>query len=441
MKRGGARSGIGSRSGKPKQRGGVTASGEPDAASLLARRDEIIKRLPVRAPIFLPTERIPLADQVAGLERVLRIVTVDLEEVYRPRLRALREKHAGQQRCFIIGNGPSLNRTNLHRLKGEVTFATNGFFLKTKELDWHPTYYVVEDHLVAEDRASWINAFEGPTKLFPANLAYCLDAGDDTAFFDLRPRKSYPHGFDFSTDASDRVYAGGTVTFSCMQLAYYFGFREIYLIGVDADYKIPDDAQIVGATGVSELDMKSDDPNYFHPDYFGKGFRWHDPNVDRMLAAYAEARRVADGSGQSRFFNATIGGKLEVFPRVSYSSLFERADRAAVPRTLLIDMTPFGGASATGELKRTYFDRFSGARLLHLHASGLHRLGLAPGETPAGGARARMPLPNTGAERGNPRLRAGCGPLPARGGQAKAARGGSQAHRRTRQALCPVADG
>ncbi len=353
-------------------------------AALEPRRKKIISELPVKAPIFLPTDRIPLAQQVAGLERVRQIFRTDLDAQYRPRLRALRDRHLGQDRCFIIGNGPSLNRTNLARLKGEVTFATNGFFLKAPELNWLPTYYVVEDHLVAEDRAQWINGFKGPTKLFPANLAYCLDKGDDTIFFDLRPRKSYPHGFDFSTDACNLVYAGGTVTFSCIQLAYYFGFREIYLVGVDADYKLPSDAKVVGKTGVSELDMASDDPNHFHPDYFGKGFRWHDPNVDRMLAAYSEAKKVTEQEGKTQIYNATIGGKLDVFPRVAFSSLFERVDRVSAPRTLLIDVTGIGGTSATGQLKANYFGHFGTEKLLHLFArprsspSRPFELGLAP---------------------------------------------------------------
>lgn len=351
---------------------------------LQQRRDRIVSELPIKAPIFLPTERIPLPEQVVGLERVRQIFKSDLDGVYRPRLRELRARHLGQDRCFIVGNGPSLNRTNLTRLKGEVTFATNGFFLKAGELDWLPTYYVVEDHLVAEDRAEYINAFKGPTKLFPANLAYCLDSGDDTIFFNLRPRKSYPHGFDFSSDAAELVYAGGTVTFSCIQLAYFFGFKEIYLIGVDADYTIPGDAKVVGKTGVSELDMQSDDPNHFHPDYFGKGFRWHDPNVDRMLAAYSEARKVTEEEGHARIYNATVGGKLEIFPRVSFSSLFERDDRRVAPRTLLIDVTAFGGNSATGELKERYFGQLGPDRLLHLLAPPIGKgkpeeLALAPG--------------------------------------------------------------
>ncbi|NKB82227.1 MAG: FkbM family methyltransferase [Nitrospirales bacterium] len=290
----------------------------------LAQYMELVNSIPTRSPIFLPTEKVPLPERIRSLKRVSQIYNDQLDALYRPQIRALREKYKGTDRCFIIGNGPSLNSTDLSVLKNEVTFAVNGFFMKVPELDWLPTFYVVEDHLVAEDRQERINNFSGPTKLFPVYLGYCLDGGCDTIFFNHRPRVSYPHGFDFSTDASEITYAGCTVTYTCMQLAYYFGFKAIYLIGVDASYDIPNDVNRSNAYDVSVLDMQSDDPNHFHPDYFGKGFRWHNPQVDKMLEAYLEAKRVLEKTEQN-IFNATIGGKLEVFKRVKFSSIFPKA--------------------------------------------------------------------------------------------------------------------
>jgi len=281
----------------------------------------LVRSLPLRSPIFLPTTKISRTEAIAGLRKVRDIYTTRLDSIYRPRLRSLRHAFEGVERCFVIGNGPSLNRMDLGPLAGEVTFAVNGFFLKAKELDWLPTFYVVEDHLVAEDRAEEIAAFRGPTKLFPVNLAYCLPEGEDTIFFNHRPRISYPDGFDFSLEADQITYTGCTVTFTCLQLAAYLGFRKIFLIGVDADYVIPADSEKRSDYGVEVLDMRSDDPNHFDPSYFGKGYRWHDPQVDKMIAAYEEARRVTGDAGID-IFNAGVGGRLEVFPRTEFRSLF-----------------------------------------------------------------------------------------------------------------------
>lgn len=292
--------------------------------NLLSERHALIDQLPWSAQIFLPTEAVPMEEQVAGLKKVVAVHTERLKSTYAPKMRQLKEKYDGRQRCFIIGNGPSLNKTDLAQLRDEVTFCVNGFFLKMQELSWTPTFYVVEDHLVAEDRSEAINLLDGPTKLFPTYLAYCIDEGPDTIFFNHRARKSYPHGFDFSTDASTITYTGCTVTFTCIQLAHYLGFKEIYLVGVDADYEIPKDVDLSSDYGTSVLDMESDDPNHFHPDYFGKGFRWHDPQVEKMIEAYQEARRVTDASGRP-VYNATVGGKLDVFERRAFSDIFPEA--------------------------------------------------------------------------------------------------------------------
>jgi glycosyltransferase involved in cell wall biosynthesis len=350
--------------------------------------DGILQTLPSRAPIYLPTERINLVDRILGVRHVHQIYQDDLDTIYRPRLRALRERYKGHQRCFLIGNGPSLNETDLDVLKDEITFAVNGFFLKSRDLDWTPTFYLVEDHLVAEDRAPWINALKGPIKLFPAYLGYVFSASDDTIFYNHRPRKSFPHGFDFSLEADKITYTGCTVTFSMMQLAAYLGFQEIYLIGVDASYSIPSEAQKGTDYSVGILDMKSDDPNHFDPNYFGKGFRWHDPQVDKMIEAYSEARRTLEGTDQS-IYNATVGGQLEIFERRSYHTLFPQARSPAAtsranqdlqnskyPRLLIIDMTAIGNGTATGEVKAALLADWPKERLLQVSRNGRDVLAL-----------------------------------------------------------------
>ena len=366
--------------------------------------ERIISTLPTRAPIFLPTERLNPAARLEGVRRVKSLYEDELARVHTPRLKALKEKHQGAQRCFIIGNGPSLNQTDLDVLENETTFAVNGFFLKSRKMSWTPTYYLVEDHLVAEDRHHWINNFKGPTKLFPAYLAYCIDNADDVIFFNHRPRKSYPDGFDFSLEADKITYTGCTVTFTAMQLAAYMGFQEIYLIGVDADYAIPADAQKGGAYATGVLDMQSADPNHFDPSYFGRGHRWHDPQVDKMIQAYEEAERVVTANGQ-RIFNAGVGGKLEIFERKPFDEVVpgaripavvalenDRAEFRALPanseaawegaegvRVLSFDLTQFGDGTATGELKRELYKGFPTSQLVQVFKDTHALVSLGPG--------------------------------------------------------------
>ncbi len=227
------------------------------------------------------------------------------------------------KRAFIIGNGPSLNLCDLSKLTQEYTFGVNSIFLNYDKMGFHPTFYVVEDVFVAEDRSEQINSYDGPTiKFFGNYLRYCLGHRPNIVWlnviFDYRNYAGFPH---FSEDATRKIYVGGTVSYLCMQLAYYMGFSEVYLIGFDHSYSVPLDAERQG----NEILSQSDDPNHFHPNYFGKGFRWHDPRVDRMELAYKRAREVYERNGRV-VKNATEGGKLEVFGRVKYDGLFTSPD-------------------------------------------------------------------------------------------------------------------
>src|SRR5438477_1743491 len=77
------------------------------------------------------------------------------------RLRKFHNIHAGE-RCFIIGNGPSLNRTDLSLLKDEFTFGTNRIYLAFDRLNFRPSYYVCSNELVVEQCAADIEKLPMP---------------------------------------------------------------------------------------------------------------------------------------------------------------------------------------------------------------------------------------------------------------------------------------
>lgn len=227
-------------------------------------------------------------------------------------LEKYRNRYEGK-RCFIMGNGPSLLKCDLTLLKNEITIASNAQFLIWDQMGFVPQFLTVEDRLVAEDRKDELNAIENTTKIFPRDLSKFLKRSSNT--FHIRFLRNYKHFPKFSPDFVNEVYWGGTVSFLNLQLAYYLGFKEIYMIGFDHSYKVTE--QIESHVITSD----HDDINHIHPNYFGKGYRWHDPNVERMETAYVCAKSFFE-SKNIKVFNATVGGKLEVFDRIEYNSLF-----------------------------------------------------------------------------------------------------------------------
>lgn len=216
-------------------------------------------------------------------------------------------------RCWIVGNGPSLNGMDLSFLQQEISFGTNCIFLGFEKFGFRPTYYTIEDIFVAEDNSRVINQMTGMVKFVPQDLSYCLQDDACTCWVEfVRLYKPYPQ---FSPDAGERIFWGSTVTYLAIQLAYYMGCDPLYLIGVDFDYQVPPYAQ-----GQEEITSREDDVNHFHPGYFGPGKRWHHPRLDRVEPSYREALNFLSSQGRG-IYNAGIGGKLEIFPRVDYKKV------------------------------------------------------------------------------------------------------------------------
>ena len=228
------------------------------------------------------------------------------------RLTQLQDVHKGK-RAFIIGNGPSLKQTDLSTLRNEITFCMNRFYLVFPELGFAATYLCITNDLVVEQFVDDINTLTIPKFIawrshrhFPPQLS---NAQLPTFIY-----TSYT-GPRFTGDVRRRVWEGATVTNLALQLAYYMGIEKAILIGVDHNFASKGDAN---KTVVSQ----GDDPNHFMPNYFGKGVKWQLPDLDTSEIGYALAREAYHKAGR-QVVDATVGGKLTVFPKVEYNSLFE----------------------------------------------------------------------------------------------------------------------
>ena len=336
---------------------------KPTASNLDEEKARLIKSFPFKGDIYLPTNKLAKSEQVSGLRKVEQYISTANKEVSAGRFLELKKliNETGKKRIFVLGNGPSLKKTDLALLKDEITIGFNGIFLHKSFV---PTIHIVEDHLVAEDRAEEIRKMKCPVKIYPSYLAYCLPEQENTIFLNHLPRKSFPVDTDFSDRAEEITYTGGTVTYTGLQVAASLGFEEIILIGVDASYKV-ENVERSTDYGTGVLESKSDDVNHFDPSYFGKGYRWHDPNVHTMLQAYRKVRNYAERTDK-RVVNATIGGELEVFPRVNYWDLFDY--KKVYPKTAIIDFTHIDWMCATGIVKKNMFDGWAKHSLFHVHA-------------------------------------------------------------------------
>ena len=142
------------------------------------------------------------------------------------RLLGLKNRYRGQ-RCVIIGNGPSLNNMDLSPLRDEYTFGLNRIYLLYERLGFATDFFVSVNRYVLEQCADEIRSVPG-MKFLSWLAREWIPLDDDVIFLrsTLGPR--------FCTEPpSEGVWEGATVTYVAMQLAYYLGFQQVILIGVD----------------------------------------------------------------------------------------------------------------------------------------------------------------------------------------------------------------
>ncbi len=194
-------------------------------------------------------------------------------------------------------------------LQHEYTFGLNRIYLLFPQLGFSTSCLVAVNDLVIEQCAGEIKQLTLPRFLtwrartwFPPqpSLTYL-----DTDFTGEE---------GFSPSLTGRIFEGFTVTNVALQLAYHMGFSEVILIGVDHNYVTQ------GAANQAVI-SQGDDPNHFASNYFGKGFKWQLPDLAGSERGYTRAHDAYAQVGR-RILDATIGGKLTIFPKVDYLSLF-----------------------------------------------------------------------------------------------------------------------
>lgn len=322
---------------------------------------ELEKALPYKGKIYLPTDKYTEEEQIAAIKTTAAFLSKANGAKTLSRLNALRNliKVNNFTECLILANGPSLQSTNVSMYPNAFIIGLNSIFLHPYIT---PHLIVCEDHLVGEDRANELNEHNRSIKAIPGYLTYCVNPDDMTIVLNHRPRISFPVDIDFSADINSISYTGGTVTYTALQLAAGLGFKRISLVGVDASYKVENvKEQDDYSTGIFE--SLGDDPNHFNSSYFGKGYRWHDPNPLRMMQAYSVAERFASFNG-IEIVNLTRGGMLNVFKREDYQDKVY----SSFPDACIIDWIDINSNAATGEVKRVLFKDWPKDKLLHLYS-------------------------------------------------------------------------
>lgn len=239
-------------------------------------------------------------------------VKINKKYKFSDKIEKLRNSESSK-RCFIVGSGPSLTIEQLNAIKDEISFGSNRIYKMFDLSEWRPKYYVIQDAYDSTPKKIYENL--KVNNLFVSDY-YWRENGmfnkNAICYHTIRSLKQTSN-IPFSSNASKCIYTASTVTFTMIQLAVYLGFEEIYLIGMDHTYanETNDKGKIIRKnTGPSHV-FKDEKPNEVVA------------NISYMEDAYNSAKEYCD-KHNIKIYNATIGGKLEVFERKNFFDLFDR---------------------------------------------------------------------------------------------------------------------
>lgn len=241
---------------------------------------------------------------------------------HHPELEKYKDMYKGK-RIFVIGNGPSLTIDDLNTLHQhhEICIASNNFYRVYDQTDFRADFHVISDQDVIEDNKEEV-------KNIPGHLlvgdGYHMERPDHAIegiqYFHSIFSNCSPNRPKFSKDISEGIYRGSTVTYDSLQLAAYLGAKEIYLLGMDHSFT----NDLVAEENHFIKNYMSDEERERFKKRYKNIYGANLFETDNINRAYETAELYSRKHG-FRIYNATRGGKLEIFERVDFDSLFDNA--------------------------------------------------------------------------------------------------------------------
>lgn len=230
-------------------------------------------------------------------------------------IKKFKDIHKGET-CFVIGNGPSMRYEDLdtiHKLNIR-SFACNKIFLAFKDTVWRPDYFFASDSKILKENKFDNIDIPKENMFFPRQFKKELKYGN----FYERFKHNWLECGDFSTDVHRGVYGCETIIVEALQFAYYMGFVKVYIIGVDFSYNMK-------SVNKENLTFENGEGNYFIKGYAKEGEILNLGNQKANILGFQAARETFE-KNEREIYNATRGGKLEVFIRKDLDMVFKEIE-------------------------------------------------------------------------------------------------------------------
>lgn len=248
------------------------------------------------------------------------------------------------KRCFIIGNGPSLKHYDLSKLSDEYVFTVNNMmttdYFKILKPNFHmffdPGFYNYFFHIDPknDEEKNKMKAIRKSMEHDP-NMIYFSSFRLKSTFKKLFPKlnsyfllnnKTFTPHLKKPSKISRNTPAYQNVIIYAINIAFYMGFDEIYLLGVD----------MTGFLEYYEYNKLNDQWGHFYDkteedqkkaiDYMNEKNIDNEFNLKNLGKTFQQFKIVQKNAlrRKVKLMNASEHGALDVIPRVNYDKIFSK---------------------------------------------------------------------------------------------------------------------
>lgn len=201
---------------------------------------------------------------------------------------------------LIVGNGPSLNKTPLDKIRDEyVSIGMNKINLIYQKVKWRPDIIACVNGFVIRQNKDYFNT-TSRVLILPVKAIYLgIKPRKNILFVNLKDQ------YKVEKNIRKVLSTGCTVTFTAIQIAAYLNPIRVGIVGVDHNF--------IYDKGPNVQKFEGNDINHFSKDYF-KGQYWGLPDLVGSEKLYQLSKKYFQ-LNNIPIFDYTVNGKLDVFDK------------------------------------------------------------------------------------------------------------------------------
>lgn len=240
----------------------------------------------------------------------------------------LKKEREKTKPLFILASGPSLKDCDVTKLKNCYTMSFNRSYIAFNDWGFEPTYFAGLDHVVNADNKEEYRKLIDSSKI--ERFFFSEDkiskeylSSKKTSIVEIEEGDPTHPNLNFK----NKLVVSNSGLFGLQVAIGLLNFREIYLLGCDANYQeTVKGVKLVNGTYVSQ---SNSDPNHFRKDYYGTGRTYNKPGslIWHLPAWKWFWKTYIANNDKIKVYNCSKIGKLKFFEFRDFDEVVQDINR------------------------------------------------------------------------------------------------------------------